>query len=198
MPFLKHLKRFILRMKWASIDIIHRVDVPILFISGLKDELVPPSMMRRLHDAAVNSEEREIYTVADGGHNDTLLKAGQEYITRLQAFILRVLKRKLGSDDAAGPRVLTEDERKIEIVRRQKAAAAQRTAGLGAGAAVGAVPVPAAAGDVAPQAVAARVHLTGEQVPVEQEGAEELKVEEARDAAEIRSRQASTEGSHAR
>lgn len=51
-PFLKFFKNLILRMYWPSIDRIGEIEVPILFIVGLQDEIVPPTHVQRLFDAA--------------------------------------------------------------------------------------------------------------------------------------------------
>lgn len=54
MPWVAPLKFLVLRISWASIDLIPKVTAPVLFISGLRDELVPPEHMKRLFDAAVS------------------------------------------------------------------------------------------------------------------------------------------------
>ncbi len=68
--YLKYIKRWVLRLKWASVDTIQRLSVPILFISGLQDEVVPAAMMQRLHDAA-NAARFKTLKTFDGQHNDT-------------------------------------------------------------------------------------------------------------------------------
>lgn len=119
MPWLKIFKRLVLKLKWSSISVVHRVTSPMLFISGLRDELVPPSHMLQLHDAATNCEDKEIYTVADGGHNDTQQKAGEEYWLRILAFIERTLRRRLGGADA-GSRPSSEEQRDSYAVQLSK------------------------------------------------------------------------------
>ena len=53
------MKWLVLRISWGSIDLIPSVTSPILFISGLQDELVPPEHMRKMHDAAVRDPQIE-------------------------------------------------------------------------------------------------------------------------------------------
>ena len=89
-PVLSYFKWAVLRIRWRSVDLISSVTAPILFISGAKDQLVPSWMVQRLHDAAAASTHREMFSVADGTHNDTFQKAGPEYAIRLRAFLLRV------------------------------------------------------------------------------------------------------------
>ena len=51
-PLLKYFKQFILRMYWPSIERIHSLKTPMLFVVGTSDEIVPPSHAVRLHEAA--------------------------------------------------------------------------------------------------------------------------------------------------
>ena len=79
LPLLKPLKPYLLRMYWDSGDAIVGVDQPVMFISGGRDELVPPAHMRALYDLATASRHREWFFVEDGSHNDTWEKAGAQY-----------------------------------------------------------------------------------------------------------------------
>ncbi|KAJ6259887.1 hypothetical protein Dda_5531 [Drechslerella dactyloides] len=66
---------------WPSEETIPKVEsIPILFLSGLRDELVPPEHMKRLHQVAGSSTKvwREL---PDGSHNDSVMEPGYfEYI----------------------------------------------------------------------------------------------------------------------
>lgn len=73
-PVLKHIKGLLLKIHWRSVDLIPALEHPMLFISGAQDKLVPPPMLRRLHDAAVKAASRELYVVDDADHNDTFVK----------------------------------------------------------------------------------------------------------------------------
>jgi fermentation-respiration switch protein FrsA (DUF1100 family) len=46
---------------------------------GDSDELVPPSHMKQLFEAAVNSSGKDFFSVYGGQHNDTWIKAGAQY-----------------------------------------------------------------------------------------------------------------------
>ena len=86
-PFLKFVKWMILNNYWASIDLVSRLECPLLFVSGSLDELVPYEMTEKLHQSAVTSAYKELYIVEDGTHNDTWHRGGREYIARLKQFI---------------------------------------------------------------------------------------------------------------
>jgi len=76
MPFLRYLTLFVLD-KWDSEASIRSVKCPALFLSGQSDELIPPSMMLRLYQAAGTPDNRkELVTFAEGTHNDTTMQPG--------------------------------------------------------------------------------------------------------------------------
>ena len=47
-PFVTYFKDIILRIGWRSIDIVPNLEMPILYITGDQDKLVPPSMTKML------------------------------------------------------------------------------------------------------------------------------------------------------
>jgi len=69
-PSLKRLK-FLCKTSWASKESIKHISCPILFLSGLKDELVPPAHMEALFAAATASIGKKIFTFRDGQHMTT-------------------------------------------------------------------------------------------------------------------------------
>ena len=75
----KIVREKLLRMRWRSILHIRRVRLPVLFIRGLKDEIVPAEHTLQLRDAAELATSVVVHTVPDGTHNDTWIKAGQLY-----------------------------------------------------------------------------------------------------------------------
>lgn len=157
MPWVAPFKALLLRMHWSSVEDIARIRAPILFVSGLKDELVPPFMMQQLHDRATGAAEREVLVVPDGGHNDTQIKAGAEYWARFRAFIERTLRRRLGAEGVAvnpppraqaeGKARLLEAGMKAEATRQAALLAAGRVARFdGVATATAAAQLPATAG----------------------------------------------------
>jgi len=62
-PFLTRFKPFIQRIFWPSVDRIKKIKIPILFITGTQDEIVPTEMTKILHDAATNCAHKTIHTV---------------------------------------------------------------------------------------------------------------------------------------
>ena len=92
LPFVKFFKGLILRIGWHSDKRVGQLPHPILFISGLADELVPPFHMRELKRLAKKSVLAELYTVADGTHNDTMFRGGIAYYRTYRDFLGKALK----------------------------------------------------------------------------------------------------------
>lgn len=89
-PAISQVKKFVLTNHWDSVKRIERVQTPILFISGLKDELVPPEHMQILYDAAKESILREKLMIGGGTHNETWALGGKKYFESISNFIRRV------------------------------------------------------------------------------------------------------------
>ncbi len=87
---LSPIKKYILKIDWGSDRRIKSVTHPLLFISGLKDELVPPKHMQKLYDLAVHSSKREILTIPDGTHNETWKLGGELYLQSILKFLQSV------------------------------------------------------------------------------------------------------------
>ncbi|KAF3912115.1 hypothetical protein ABW21_db0204840 [Orbilia brochopaga] len=61
---------------WPSEETIPKVtSIPILFISGLQDELVPPAHMKRLHQVA-GTATKVWKELPNGTHNDSVMEPG--------------------------------------------------------------------------------------------------------------------------
>lgn len=78
----------------------------------MRDALVPPPMLRRLHDSATSSVHRALHVVEDGDHNDTFMKGGAAYVTAMRQFIAEALRRALGA--AAADAFLLDSTRPLE------------------------------------------------------------------------------------
>jgi len=92
-PLLRVFKHQILRLRWESIKRIPKVSVPILFISGGMDEVVPKVHMQNLHAAAaaVGAESKKWFFCPEGMHNDTWQKAGPAYTDAIRDFLAEVV-----------------------------------------------------------------------------------------------------------
>ena len=71
MPHVAPFKIFIQRIFYPTVERINKVTCPILFIRGLKDEIVPCDQSKKLYDAAKSAKFKELHEVANGDHNRT-------------------------------------------------------------------------------------------------------------------------------
>jgi pimeloyl-ACP methyl ester carboxylesterase len=60
-PFLANFKHLILRINWPTIERIPKIKLPILFVVGSIDEIVPPDHVHRLNEAASNAKFKKLH-----------------------------------------------------------------------------------------------------------------------------------------
>ena len=87
MPAAKILARFC-HQQWNSDDTLPKITkpIPMLFLSGLKDEIVPPIMMKTLFDSAKSPADRIWKQFPNGDHNSTVSEAG--YFDAIWSFLI--------------------------------------------------------------------------------------------------------------
>jgi fermentation-respiration switch protein FrsA (DUF1100 family) len=74
--------------RYNARDALNGVEVPVFFIHGTEDEIIPFSHAERLLAAA--GAEKEHLWIEGGGHNDLFGVAGTEIVRRLTAFLDRL------------------------------------------------------------------------------------------------------------
>ena len=75
----------LLTQRFDSIAKVDRLQMPVLFIHGSADTVVPTQMSKKLFDAA--PEPKQLYIVPDGGHNNSAQIGGAEYLLRVRQFL---------------------------------------------------------------------------------------------------------------
>ncbi|KAF9914579.1 hypothetical protein BX616_007994 [Lobosporangium transversale] len=82
---------FLCHQIWNSEQMIQYISrLPVLFLSGKKDELVPPAHMMELHRLLDTTGEVVWREFPNGTHNDTCLKPG--YFEAIKAFLNNIMK----------------------------------------------------------------------------------------------------------
>lgn len=61
----------------APIKVVDKIKVPVLFIHGEADKLIPPAMMEELYNKCQGPKEK--FTVAGAGHADSMKKDSERY-----------------------------------------------------------------------------------------------------------------------
>ncbi|GAB5367224.1 hypothetical protein AAMO2058_001211400 [Amorphochlora amoebiformis] len=125
-PILQPIKSYILRMNFSSIDLIGTIEVPILYISGLQDEVVPPSHMQDLWDASTKAKRVVILRVPDGMHNDTWMKAEELFFKMFRKFVQETIPEAPSFDEA----YLESAEKLAEQFRAAEAGTTSRSSGV--------------------------------------------------------------------
>ncbi|XP_044472063.1 alpha/beta hydrolase domain-containing protein WAV2-like isoform X2 [Mangifera indica] len=82
------LLNFLVRSPWSTIDVIGEIKQPVLFLSGLQDEMVPPFHMQMLYaKAAAHNNQTKFVEFPSGMHMDTWLSGGDHYWRMIQQFL---------------------------------------------------------------------------------------------------------------
>ena len=71
---------------WDNASAVRRIEAPLLFVSGLADELIPAGQMAALYAQATQAQSRLLHTVETGTHNDTHIRGGHAYFETLHRF----------------------------------------------------------------------------------------------------------------
>ncbi len=71
--------RWLMKDRYRTMDLIHHIDMPLIWIHGTSDELIPFAMGQRLFNAA--RDPKAAYSIENGGHND-LWQKGVDKIIR--------------------------------------------------------------------------------------------------------------------
>lgn len=88
MPFLSPFKKLVLRIGWDSEKIAAKLKMPILYLAGAKDELVPHKHMLNLYSLSKQSSKLPcIHIVKNGRHNETWIQGGSAYMENFQSFM---------------------------------------------------------------------------------------------------------------
>ena len=86
-PFLKHFRKYLLKAKFETINIIGKIKRPILFCRSEKDELIPKIQMDTLYNSAKGALFKQYYAIHEGTHNDGFRTDIIGYAIAIQKFV---------------------------------------------------------------------------------------------------------------
>ena len=75
----------IVHQRFESIKKVGRLQVPVLYLHGTDDRLVPPEMSRELFSRTASAKQLKFIT--GGGHNNSAAVGGDEYLQAVRNFI---------------------------------------------------------------------------------------------------------------
>ncbi|KAK4746820.1 hypothetical protein SAY87_025857 [Trapa incisa] len=100
---------FLVRSPWNTIDVVGQIKQPILFISGLQDEMVPPSHMQMLYAKAATRNSHCLFVdFPTGMHMDTWLSGGDRYWRTIQQFFLNYVPEKIEEKEPSQSKNLSD------------------------------------------------------------------------------------------
>jgi len=86
---LGYFKGLVLTNYWSTIDLVKEIKLPILYVTGSKDEIVPTEQTQSLYVASKKSRHAQLYINPDGSHNDTWFSNREMYLATLRAFMTK-------------------------------------------------------------------------------------------------------------
>ncbi|XP_019455109.1 PREDICTED: protein bem46-like [Lupinus angustifolius] len=94
------LLNFVVRSPWRTIDVVGEIKQPILFLSGLQDEMVPPAHMQMLYAKAAARNNRCLFVdFPTGMHMHTWLNVGDHYWRTIQQFFEQHVPERKSEND---------------------------------------------------------------------------------------------------
>jgi alpha-beta hydrolase superfamily lysophospholipase len=76
--------------RFRNLDLIRRIDTPLLIIHGLEDSIISPSHGGKLH-AASPASDKTLRLIETAGHNNLFAIAGDEILAAIHEFSQRVI-----------------------------------------------------------------------------------------------------------
>nr|XP_043624716.1 alpha/beta hydrolase domain-containing protein WAV2 [Erigeron canadensis] len=110
LPFLKYfiggsiskgpkILNIVVRSPWNTLDVVGQVQQPILFLSGLRDEMIPPLHMQMLYaKAAARNKQCTYVEFPTGMHMNTWLVGGDDYWKTVHTFLQQHVLEKEGHE----------------------------------------------------------------------------------------------------
>ena len=89
---IKHIKGLLVRNYWDNTAIVGNIHMPVLFIAGSGDQLVPEDHTRKLHALTKKAAFADLYIVKDANHSNCWEVGGKQYTARLKQFIDKSVK----------------------------------------------------------------------------------------------------------
>lgn len=105
---IESLKKRFLHLRWESIERVGSLEVPMLFLVGEKDEMIPPAHSRALCAKAQKSRLLRNIVFPEGQHNDTWEKGGDKYWEVFGEFLKECLGGAPSTPSSKGQSILKE------------------------------------------------------------------------------------------
>lgn len=97
MPYVAPFKSLILRIGWRSDQIVQHLTMPVLYLAGARDELVPHNHMMELYKKTKGSRYVKMHIIENGTHNESWLQGGTEYWAQFKDFMQQAIQTQPGN-----------------------------------------------------------------------------------------------------
>jgi len=92
MPLVAPFKALVLRIGWDSSRIVPSLGLPVLYLAGASDELVPHEHMQTLFQTSSKASKcARMHIIRDGTHNETWVQGGRRYWDAILSFFNEAL-----------------------------------------------------------------------------------------------------------
>ena len=88
-PFLKYIRKYVLKYKFETSKIIGKIKYPVLFCQSQFDELIPKEQMEELFKNCNSAKFKEYYVIKYGNHNEGFNNDKEGYKEALVKFMER-------------------------------------------------------------------------------------------------------------
>jgi len=87
MGYLGNIKTMMIKNPWSSKRLVPEIELPILYITGDQDEIVPFEQTELLYRRSKKSVKSDLMVVKGGTHMTTWRKGGGDYLSKVFYFI---------------------------------------------------------------------------------------------------------------
>ena len=91
LKYIKWAKMMILRIGWDSDKTVPNLKLPIFYVTGDQDEIVPHEQTLKLYELSKMAVFKELYIVPGGTHNDTWYVGGMSYVDNMKNFMTKCI-----------------------------------------------------------------------------------------------------------
>jgi len=91
----KYIRPLVLANYWHNLERVEHIKLPMLFISGTHDKLIPPAMMKTLYEKATASKFKKLLSVEKGTHVETWSIGEAVYFKGIKDFVDEVIAEQI-------------------------------------------------------------------------------------------------------
>jgi len=91
--WLQPIKNLILRIGWDSDQVVPDLKLPILYITGDDDEIVPYTQTLKMHEISRTAIFKDLLVIKGGRHNTSWYQSKEEYLAKIHSFLKKCMTK---------------------------------------------------------------------------------------------------------